>query len=451
MRSLPNHHEVLITLAEEIRQLLAWLGQQESPPEADSIRFRLLTLREAATVAGLGSVEKQLAELESKLDRKKGSPLGVEEVLERLSGLIVSLAEPAERAELEWLGQLEQAERDLDQLSRVLDHGARRLGSLGLQADSHALSPDAEMALELGGQLRIESEQLRSCRRQAMACAARLHRVARRLGQELAVVHRVPLAPTLLRLRERCRRWGREHTKPVSLQYQCGRLEVGFRQFEPLARILEALLEQILAHGLDDPAKRRKLGKATVASIRIEGRQEASLLVLDVWDDGLQERPAPQLDKHLREDVSQLRGRIWKDLAASPGQHLVIELPVWHSSLEAIPVETEIGSLWVPLRVVERILTRSETSDLSVLHLDRRTEASAPADEGLVCRIGSWQAILPGHVTGPAQRVVPSQAAMNDPPWATGRIRIDGQEQLLFHPLPFANIRDEGQRLYPEP
>ncbi len=464
-------NELLLTLAEEIRQTLVWLGQEEEPSES-SIRFRLRTLREAAAMSRMNAVEAVLANLETKLTRltepsgpakseQTTEPSGLEEVLGRLSSLIVSLAEPAEAQELEWVMKVGQVESDLEHLVEELGQGAERLGQLTLMSDRAVTAETdqhrTELMVELGREMRREVERIKSQRRKVEATADLLRRATRMLARELSATHRIPLDPTFARLRERVRRWGRTHAKPVSLQCRSTRLEVGIRQYEPLVRVLDSLLDHMLEAGLSglgNPQQRKEAGKATVASIVVEGNREGSLLELRFEDDGEPDRPDPHLDKQIRSDLRRLRARLWRDGQVQEGQRLVLQLPIWYSSLEALPVMTSVGEVLVPLAVVDQILGagRQEQSDLPVIELERRTRPKAPADpdRGLVCALGSWRGLLPGRVNGPVVRVVARPAPATDPPWVIGRVIDEGQDRPLLHPLPFTTTSAGWKCLFPK-
>lgn len=448
-------NELLLTLAEEIRQTAVWLGQEQEPSPTN-IRFRLRTLREAAAMAHLNSVEAVLADLEQQLVEPAGVEL--EQVLEQLSSLLVSLAEPAEAREREWMDQLAGVETELDRLGQELSHGAQRLGRLSLGSDRAALYTDpdqrAAAALALGRELRSEVERLKSWRRLAVTTADRLRDAGRTLMRELAATHRIPLDPTFARLRERVRRWGRAQGRPVSLQCRATRLDIGVRQFEALARLLEGLVEAALDDGLGDPQQRRRAGLPTVANLVISGARRGSLLELRLEDDGHGRRPDPVLDADARADLNALRARLWREGDDAPGRRLVLQLPIWYSSLEAVTLETERGEVLVPLAVVERILAEGQQpeAELAPIALERRAAADATAGgPGLVIALGSWRGWLAGRVTGPVTRVVVQRAAASDPQWAIGRVADEARVRPLLHPLAFVAPAGSWRALHPQP
>jgi len=378
-------------------------------------------------------------------------------VLAGLSQLLVGLAEPAEARELEWVVQMGGIEADLERMIRELGHCSERIEGLSLSSDRALLATDeatrGELCLEVGRGLRQEMGRIQIWRREAASTADRFRHAGRRLVRELAATHRIPLEPTFARLRERVRRWGRANTRPVSLQSRATRLNVSVSQYEPLVRILDALVEQVLQTGLEDPKRRRKAGKATVANITIYGERHGSLLQLQIEDDGLPERNGPIIEEGLGSDLSALRARLFKDTTAEAGQRLVLQLPMWYSSLDALPVSTTLGTVLVPLSVVDRLSAGEgdEPAGLPVIRLERRSADSGQPKSGLglVCRVGEWSGWLPGQISGPVVRVVAQPARPEDPTWVVGRVEQDRLTGPVLHPLPFVVPPTGWQVLFP--
>ncbi len=434
------HHEVLLALAEEIRQTLVWLSQEDEAPDLDSVRFRLRTLREAATVAGLPSVESVLAESEDLLGSNNLNNLGpapLEEVLGQLSSLIVELAKPAEQTELNWVASLGQVEQGIVNLSHRIDDGRRRLANLKTpHSDASSLILDRA--------LRDQATEMRTWRKALQTMAADLRLASRELLREISLVHQVPVAPTMIRLRERIRRWGREHGKPVTLQYSCGKLEVGTRQFAALSQVLESLLLQSQEQGAETPETRRSHGKSTVANLRVEAKEENHLLVFLIENDGQTSSAGPKLTTETIQALSDLRARLWH----LDGNRLLLKMPVWLGSFEALPVATGLGLLWIPLFAVERILGPDDQVEAESIVLDRR-EASEPFDSqgaALLCRLGPWRGVLHAKPQGQANRIVPRPAEAGDPTWVLGRT---AEEEPIFHPLAFVDGPKEHTSIFP--
>jgi hypothetical protein len=441
-RDSPHHqarHEILLGLAADLRQALAWLGQQDEEPPWQAVRSRLRTLREAATFAGLASAEALLARLEQRYQAEApggedAEPTRLEEALAQLTQLIVQLAAPVEAEELAWFGDLARVEQTLARLALETEREAAALRLTGQQV---VVSPlPGELAAELDRQLRGQLKRLRAFRQELTDSSDCLRQAGRALAQELAAAHRVPLEPLFARLRERVRRHGRATGRPASLAVGGQRLDAATAQHEPLSRALDEILDGCLLSALQDPAARRAVGKPTVAALRLESQRLGGVISLDLTDDGPHDRALPPLSLELRRELTGLRARLWRDPSPTEGLRLVLQVPIWYSSLEAIPMETAAGQVLVPTAAVEQVLT-APPGDLPTLRLERRRGGPPQEDElglpaGVVCRVGPLRARLPGHVLGPPLRVLARPSTDDEAPWILGR--ADGWP--LLHPLP---------------
>jgi hypothetical protein len=454
------HPEILFGLAEDLRQTLVWLGQQEAEPPWQAVRARLRTLREAATAAGLASAEAAIAKLEARYQAESATeveaePSRLEEVLGRLLELIAQLAAPAEAEELGWYVQLNQVEIALERLAGENAGAAVGLRRAGPVAEAMGLPPDQAAALDR--LLREELGRLRAWNRELGEAADRLRQAGRALAVELNAAHRVPLEALFARLRERVRRYGRSLGRPASLAVGGQRLDLAARQVEPLSRALDVLLDRCLLPGLEEPSARRRAGKPTVAALRLEGCRVGSIIELELTDDGPPDRPLPPPERALTRELQQLRGRLWRAPAPEAGLRLVVQVPIWYSSFEAIPVQASVGEVLVPTAVVEQVLAGAEAPPpVPVLSLERRRRPAEGAEPGpgLLCRIGEWRARLPGRILGAPRRVVPRPAQPEDAPWVQGWIRAGGSAEgsglPLLHPLAFVTGPAGWVSLVPE-
>ncbi|HSA22502.1 MAG TPA: hypothetical protein P5076_13710 [Myxococcota bacterium] len=454
------HPEILLGLAEDLRQTLTWLGQQETEPPWRSVQARLRTLREAATVAGLASAEAAIAGLEARYQAEAPAEVGaepsrLEEVLGRLLELIAQLAAPAEAEELGWYVQLHQVEATLERMADENAGAAAGLRRAGPAAEVMGLPP--EQAATFDRLLREQLGRLRVWNRELGEAADRLRQAGRALARELNAAHRVPLEPLFARLRERVRRHGRGQGRPASLAVGGQRLDVAAGQVEPLSRALDLLLDRCLLSALEEPGARRRAGKLTGAALRLEGRRLASILEVELADDGPPDRPLPPPEHALVRALQQLRGRLWRIPAAEAGLRLVVQVPMWYSSFEAIPVEASVGEVLVPTAVVEQVLSGPGAAPPTpVVSLERRRREVPGPDPGpgLLCRVGAWRARLPGRVLGAPRRVVPRPARSEDPAWVLGWVRAgasaEGGGLPLVHPLAFVTGQAGWVSLFPE-
>ena len=230
---------------------------------------------------------------------------------------------------------------------------------------------------------------------------------------------------------------------------RCSGVEVGSRQVEPLGRVLEYLVKEALQEGIETPQQRRKAGKPTVGVLRITAQAEKSILAVSLQDDGRPARGEPKVPRALRKDLLSLRARLLKEPDGDFGQHLTLQVPVWRSTIEVLPVGTPAGELLVPLAVVGEVFTgeKDGLDALPVVSLQRRaadTRRKRP-ESGVVFDIAGWRGVMYAELLNTHFRVVPSQPEVGDPPWVIGRVR----STPVVHPLPFMELTEEQVCLFP--
>jgi len=448
----PIHAEVMLSLADEIRQTIEWLAELEDPP-TDQLIQRLHTLREAASVAGLETVASLLSELESELSGEKDPSRRIVHALDRLSGAILAMASSLENKQLEWIDRALGLELTLNKIALELTRGTDRLaGSTALLQSCLTAPPGADrepLLKRLTGDLGevIANQKLLGKRLRESLFALRTG--TRTLVGDLSGLLTVPLLPTLIKLREEIRVLGRDQGKPVSLLPRCSGVEVGSPQVESLGRVLEYLAKKALEEGLETPQQRRKAGKPTVGVLRITAQTGKSMLVVSVQDDGRSARGEPKVPRSLRKDLLSLRARLLKEPDGDFGQHLTLQVPVWRSTIEVLPVGTPAGELLVPLGVVGEVFTggKDGLDALPVVSLQRRaadTRRKRP-ESGVVFDVAGWRGVMYAELLNTHFRVVPSQPEAGDPPWVIGRVR----STPVVHPLPFMELTEEQVCLFP--
>ena len=446
------HAEVMLSLADEIRQTIEWLAELEDPP-ADQLTQRLHTLREAASVAGLESVGSLLSDLEAEISREKDASKKIVLALDRLTGAILAMANSLENKQLEWVDRALSLEQTLNNIAAELSRGTNRLAgdaALLLSALTAPPGDDRQPLLQqLSGDLgeviaeqKILSDRLRES-------VATLRKGTRMLVGDLAGLLSIPLLPALVKLREEVRVLGRDSGKPVSLLPRCSGVEVNSRQVEPLGRVLEHLVKTALQEGIETPQQRRKAGKPTVGVLRINARPGKSLLVVRLEDDGRPARGEPKLSKKVRQDLLALRARLLKEPDGDFGQQLTLQVPQWRSTMEVLPLGTPAGEVLVPLAVVGEVFTadKQELQALPLVSLQRRAadQARKPPESGVVFDLEGWRGVMYADLLNTHFRVVPSQPEAGDPAWVIGRV---GSTPVV-HPLPFMELTEEQVCLFP--
>ena len=460
--SAPIHPEILLSLADEIRQTITWLGNQEDPP-ATEVTSRIRTLREAATVAGLESVGSILSGLDQELAADKEPATRIELVLDRLSSAILSMANSLEDKQLEWVESARGIEQTLDRIGLELARGTDRLtGSLTLLETSSMTHSDEDrrhLVMKSIEDLRKEIARQRRLRDLVRESIAILRTGTRKLTGDLSGLLTIPLLPALIKLREDVRVLGRDQGKPVSLHPRCSGVEVSRRQIEPLVRVLDHLTKNALQEGIESPQQRRKAGKPTVGVLRITAKAGKSILEIGLQDDGRPQRPEVKLPRAVKKDLLTLRARLLKEPGEDNGQHLTLQVPVCRSTMEVIPVDTSAGEMLVPLAVVGEVFSGDHEpyDGIPVISMQRRAadvEQKRP-ESGVVFEIDDWRGVMYAELLNTHFRVVPSQPEAGDPPWVIGRVRSGeaGMSALegrpVVHPLPFMELTEEQVCLFP--
>jgi chemotaxis protein histidine kinase CheA len=448
----PIHREIMLSLADEIRQTIEWLAELEDPP-ANELTQRLHTLREAASVAGLETVGSLLNGLESEISGEKDPSRKIVRALDRLSGAILAMAESLENKQLDWVDRALGLEQTLNKIAVELARGTDRLAGSAALLQSCLTAPPGEDREPLLSQLTedlgqvIAGQKLLGERLRESLSALRTG--TRTLVGDLSGLLTIPLLPALVKLREEVRVLGRDQGKPVSLLPRCSGVEVGSRQVEPLGRVLEYLVKEALQEGIETPQQRRKAGKPTVGVLRITAQAGKSILVVSLQDDGRPARGEPKVPRALRKDLLSLRARLLKEPDGDQGQHLTLQVPVWRSTIEVLPVGTPAGELLVPLGVVGEVFTgeKDGLDALPVVSLQRRaadTRRKRP-ESGVVFEVAGWRGVMYAELLNTHFRVVPSQPEAGDPPWVIGRVR----STPVVHPLPFMELTEEQVCLFP--
>jgi two-component system chemotaxis sensor kinase CheA len=144
------------------------------------------------------------------------------------------------------------------------------------------------------GEVALASRQLRAASADGGAAdparfATGLDRMDSVLGDLERRALELRTAP-LLRITEKLPRLARElgiaHGKRVSLELEGVALELDRSILDRLADTLLHLVRNAVAHGIETPAERRRLGKPEVGSLRVEARRERDGVEIAVVDDG---------------------------------------------------------------------------------------------------------------------------------------------------------------------
>lgn len=290
----------------------------------------------------------------------------------------------------------------MQRLKRMQNNGLRALESLNVHLKEHALSLEAQEALEDARRLLAESQQLLAEKN------AELDEFAWQASQRAQVLYDTalacrmrPFADVLTGQVRMVRDLGRSLGKQVRLEIEGEKTQVDRDVLEKLEAPLTHLLRNAVDHGIETPEKRLLKGKSEEGLIRLRASHQAGLLVLELSDDGngvdlekvrrsIVERQlspaetAAQLSEEelltflflpgfsLRDTVTevsgrgvgldavqhmvrQLRGAVVLEQTAGEGSRFHLEVPLTLSVVRSLVVEVGEEAYAFPLAHIERM------------------------------------------------------------------------------------------------
>jgi len=290
----------------------------------------------------------------------------------------------------------------MQRLKRMQNNGLRALESLNVHLKEHALSLEAQEALEDARRLLAESQQLLAEKN------AELDEFAWQASQRAQVLYDTalacrmrPFADVLTGQVRMVRDLGRSLGKQVRLEIEGEKTQVDRDVLEKLEAPLTHLLRNAVDHGIETPEQRLLKGKSEEGLIRLRASHQAGLLVLELSDDGngvdlekvrrsIVERQlspaetAAQLSEDelltflflpgfsLRDTVTevsgrgvgldavqhmvrQLRGAVVLEQTAGEGSRFHLEVPLTLSVVRSLVVEVGEEAYAFPLAHIERM------------------------------------------------------------------------------------------------
>ncbi|WP_415765438.1 hybrid sensor histidine kinase/response regulator [Pseudomonas sp. ZB1P45] len=290
----------------------------------------------------------------------------------------------------------------MQRLKRMQNNGLRALENLNVHLKEHALSLEAQEALEVARRLLAESQQL------LVEKNAELDEFAWQASQRAQVLYDTalacrmrPFADVLAGQERMIRDLGRSLGKQVRLEIEGEKTQVDRDVLEKLEAPLTHLLRNAVDHGIESPEQRLLAGKPAEGLIRLRASHQAGLLVLELSDDGngvdlekvrrsIIERQlspaetAAQLSEEelltflflpgfsLRDTVTevsgrgvgldavqhmvrQVRGAVVLEQAAGEGSRFHLEVPLTLSVVRSLVVEVGDEAYAFPLAHIERM------------------------------------------------------------------------------------------------
>jgi len=175
----------------------------------------------------------------------------------------------------------------MQRLKRMQNNGLRALENLNVHLKEHALSLEAQEALEDARRLLAESQQL------LVEKNAELDEFVWQASQRAQVLYDTalacrmrPFADVLNGQVRMVRDLGRSLGKQVRLEIEGEKTQVDRDVLEKLEAPLTHLLRNAVDHGIETPEQRLLAGKPAEGLIRLRASHQAGLLVLELSDDG---------------------------------------------------------------------------------------------------------------------------------------------------------------------
>jgi len=343
----------------------------------------------------------EVAEPEPAPRKSKRATEGGERVLRVTAERLNSLLDLSSKSLVE-TQRLKPHLATMQRLKRMQSNGLRALESLNVHLKEHALSLEAQEALEDARRLLAESQQLLAEKN------AELDEFAWQASQRAQVLYDTalacrmrPFADVLSGQVRMVRDLGRSLGKQVRLEIEGEKTQVDRDVLEKLEAPLTHLLRNAVDHGIETPQERLLKGKSEEGLIRLRASHQAGLLVLELSDDGngvdlekvrrsIVERQlspaetAAQLSEEelltflflpgfsLRDKVTevsgrgvgldavqhmvrQLRGAVVLEQTAGEGSRFHLEVPLTLSVVRSLVVEVGDEAYAFPLAHIERM------------------------------------------------------------------------------------------------
>lgn len=369
---------------------------QSAPPMAE-FQLQPLPVVEPAPV----EVSVEVTEPEPAPRKSKRTTEGGERVLRVTAERLNSLLDLSSKSLVE-TQRLKPHLATMQRLKRMQNNGLRALESLNVHLKEHALSLEAQEALEDARRLLAESQQLLAEKN------AELDEFAWQASQRAQVLYDTalacrmrPFADVLSGQVRMVRDLGRSLGKQVRLEIEGEKTQVDRDVLEKLEAPLTHLLRNAVDHGIETPQERLLKGKPEEGLIRLRASHQAGLLVLELSDDGngvdlekvrrsIVERQlspaetAAQLSEEelltflflpgfsLRDKVTevsgrgvgldavqhmvrQLRGAVVLEQTAGEGSRFYLEVPLTLSVVRSLVVEVGDEAYAFPLAHIERM------------------------------------------------------------------------------------------------
>jgi hypothetical protein len=448
MTTTPHHPEVLISLAEEIRHTIIWLGDNDRPFAVSDVQSKINTLREAAQFANMDSIESILNRIDLKLNKLDVNDISnnsalIEETLWQLSSILSSIASLTEKHEFQWFESLQDAEDEIESASRDTTKYISLLHDQVLLLEACVAARNNNdrglLLAKLDSEIRHLISLQRSQRNKLYKASSMLRNTSIQLSHDLNGLKTIPLDSFLFGIHHFFKQKDHNLNIDISCPEPYG-LEINVRQIQPLTSLIKGMLSEV--------------NHTSVGSIGISVEFVSGFFKIDIQGQGPHPAFTEEVFKHLQNDFDILRARLFCSSKSDENFCLSLYFPAWHNSLEVIPIDTSLGKIFVPLTFISSaFLDDNQVGDSTqIISLDRRQRLSSDqraTNSGISFSIGNWKAVLFGKINSSHFQATLSPPLQEDPDWVFAKV-FDGNDFMkVFHPLPFMDLNNGMHRLYP--
>lgn len=118
------------------------------------------------------------------------------------------------------------------------------------------------------------------------ALIAALSRTESEASERVKALSRAPLSSLESKLRSLARQTGKELAKPCSLEMQSNKVLLDRRVLDKLSPALEHVVRNAIAHGIEEAARREKIGKPADGMITLSAKADGHHVEITISDDG---------------------------------------------------------------------------------------------------------------------------------------------------------------------
>ena len=238
---------------------------EPEPPTAAFLRVRSDSIEQLADEAGEISIHR--ARIEAEMRGLKGGLLDLTASVVRLRGQLREIEIQGEsqiQSRLDQESEFDPLEFDrytrFQELTRGLAEGVNDVATVQQSLLKHLADADTALSSQT--------------------------RLSRSVQLRLQTLRTVPFSSLSDRLYRVLRQTAKELKKRANLDIRGGRIEIDRSVLERLTPVLEHLVRNALAHGIESDASRKEQGKPDIGELTLSARQQGNEVVISLADDG---------------------------------------------------------------------------------------------------------------------------------------------------------------------